>query len=266
MGLGWRLGESVFRVIRRHKRIVKSVPDSPKWKEEVALPLGRSILLLFLLLGGLLLGWLKWRDSPSRPQLGEMPKPTINKNPVNFVSRTFDPASPPAEMPPLPAGETAECDSDFVSSARVGARTRRTDATHATVTITQVILSLGLNITIWVPAGASEHVIEHEQGHRQISEAYYETAEKAAERIAAGYTGRQVDIAGADLNAEANQLLQQMAAEITEAYKKELDPEPAQLLYDSITDHSRNEVAVQDAVAHALKNANIEFNSASEPR
>ena len=48
--------------------------------------------------------------------------------------------------------------------------------------------------------------------------------------------------------------------------QKELDPNPAQLLYDSITDHARNEVAVQDAVAHALKNVSIEFNSGSQPR
>jgi hypothetical protein len=49
-----------------------------------------------------------------------------------------------------------------------------------------------------------------------------------------------------------------MGAEITAEYDRELNPEPTQLLYDSITDHSRNEVAVQDAVDHALKNASIE--------
>ena len=187
--------------------------------------MGRSILALLLLLGALLLGWLKLRDRPSAAQPSEMPRPAIFKQPVNFASRTFDPASPPSDMPPLPAGEAAQCDSDFQSSARVG-----------------------------------------EQGHRQISETYYQAADKVAERIAARYMGKQTDIEGADLNAEANQMLQQMAAEITDAYNKELNPNPAQLLYDSITDHARNEVAVQDAVAHALKNVSIEFNSGSQPR
>ena len=70
----------------------------------------------------------------------------------------------------------------------------------------------------------------------------------------ATYIGKRVEISGADLNAESNKALQQMATEITEEYNRELNPEPTQLLYDTITDHSRNEVMVQDAVAAALKN------------
>ena len=44
-----------------------------------------------------------------------------------------------------------------------------TDATHGIVTITRIKVTLQLNITIWAPAGATEHVIDHEAGHRQIS-------------------------------------------------------------------------------------------------
>ena len=43
--------------------------------------------------------------------------------------------------------------------------------------------------------------------------------------------------------------------DFTNEYNKELNPGPTQLLYDSITDHGRNNVAVQDAIAQALKNA-----------
>ena len=107
---------------------------------------------------------------------------------------------------------------------------------------------------------ASQHVIEHEDGHRQISEYYYQTAGKTAERIAASYIGKQVIISGADLHAESSKALQQMGAEITDEYIKELNPEPAQLLYDSITDHSRNEVVAKEAVDHAIKNVAIEAN------
>ena len=48
-----------------------------------------------------------------------------------------------------------------------------------------------------------------------------------------------------------------MAAEITDEYNKELDPGPTQQLYDTITDHSRNQVIVKDAVAAAIKNVAI---------
>jgi hypothetical protein len=221
------------------------------------LPL-RSLILLCVLLGLLIFGWLGWRGGSPRQQMSDAAAPTINKQPVVFASRTFDPAAPSADMPPLLPGESAQCDSDFLSNASVGGSSRRTDATHATLTVTQIKVRLQLFITVWEPAGVTQHVIEHEEGHRQISEYYYQTADKLAERIAATYMGKQVEITGTDLTAESSKVLQQMAAEITDEYNKELDPGPTQLLYDAITDHGRNEVIVKDAVAHALKNATIE--------
>jgi hypothetical protein len=161
-------------------------------------------------------------------------------------------------MPSLNHGENAACDSDFSSNVTVAGQTRQTDATHAAVTVTHVKMDLQLNITIWLPNEATQRVVEHEEGHRQIAEYYYQTADKLAERIAAAYVGRQVEIAGTDLQAESNKFLQQTAAAITADYSRELNPGPTQLLYDSITDHSRNEVVVKNAVKHAIKNASIE--------
>jgi len=184
--------------------------------------------------------------------------PTISKQRVAFANRTFDPAAPPSDMPPLAPGESAECDSNFLSNASVRGESRQTDATHATVTITQIKMTLQLNINIWVPTGVSQQVIEHEEGHRQVSEYYYQNAGKLAERIAATYMGKLVEITGADLGAESRKVLQQMATDITDEYNKELNPGPAQLLYDAITDHGRNKVVVKDAVAHARRNTTIE--------
>jgi hypothetical protein len=221
--------------------------------------------VLCLLLGLFVLGWLSWRDAPSRRQLKETADPIISKQPVNFVSRTFDPASPPSDMPPLTAGENAECVSDFISNANVAGQTLRRDATHGTVTVSSIKMTLQLNITIWVPTGVTPHVIEHEEGHRQISEYYYQTSDKIAERVASTYVGKQIEVTGADLNAESMKALKQMAAEISDEYDRELNTEPTQLLYDSITDHSRNEVAVQDAVDHALKNVSVESTQPASP-
>ena len=224
----------------------------------------RGLLVLCGLLGVLVLGWLTWwgwltwRDFSSRRQLREAPALTINKLPIAFANRTFDPTAPPTDMPPLAPGENAECDSDFLSSASVRGESRQTDATHATVTITQITVTLQLNINIWVPTGVTQHVIEHEEGHRQVSEYYYQTADKLAERIAATYMGKQVEITGTDLGAESTKMLQQTATDITDEYNKELNPGPTQLLYDAITDHGRNEVVVRDAVAAAIKNIAIE--------
>src|ERR1700674_5477372 len=139
----------------------------------------------------LIFGWLTWRNFSTRTQLREASVPIISKQPVAFANHTFDPAAQPTDMPHLAPGENAECDSDFLSNASVRGETRQTDATHATVTITQIKVTLGLNINIWVPSGATQQVTEHEEGHRQISEYYYQTADKLAERIAATYMDKR---------------------------------------------------------------------------
>jgi hypothetical protein len=222
----------------------------------------RSIVLCVLLgvlifigawawLGGRM-GWLNLTSSQQAPVTA---LPMIEKQPVAFETHTFDPAMPPAEMPPLGEGETAECDSNFTSNASVGGQSRRTDAMHAMLTITQVKVTLGLQINIWVPMEATQHVIEHEGGHRQISEYYYQSADKVAERIAATYLGKKILVTGSDLDAELNKSLKQVGAEITDEYGKELSSEATQLHYDDITDHSRNEVSAADGVDQALKDA-----------
>jgi len=251
------LSESAFRSICHAQAHGYRAVSCGKWNAEEIL-FSRRLIVLCVLLGLLIFGWLAWRDFSSRKQPTEATLPTVDKQPVVFARHEFDPSSPPPDMPPLSPGENAECDSDFLSNASVRGETQQTDATHATVTITQIKVTLQLKINIWVPSGATQQLIEHEEGHRQISEYYYQTAEKLAERIAATYVGRQVEIAGTDLGAESSRMLQQIASEITNEYNKELDPRPTQLLYDSITDHSRNGVAARDAVVHAIKNAPIE--------
>ena len=214
----------------------------------------RGALMVCGLLGAFVFGC----DFSSRREPSEAFGATINKRPVAIAHRTFELAAPPADMPPLSSGENAQCDSNFVSNASVRGETRQTDATHATVTITQIKMTLGLNMNIWVPTDATQRVIEHEEGHRQISEYYYQTADKLAERIAASYMGKRVEITGTDLAVESSKMLHQMAREITDEYNRELNPEPTQLLYDGITDHGRNEANVKDAVAHAIKNVAVE--------
>jgi len=194
-------------------------------------------------------------SSPRQPREASV---LVTKEPVAFASHTFDPTAPPADMPPMAVGESAQCDSNFLSRASVRGQPRRTDPTHAIVTITQVRVSLQLQINIWIPASATQVIAEHEEGHRQISEYYYQTADKLAQRIASTYIGKRVDITGTDLDAECAKMLLQTANDITAEYDRRLNPNPVQLLYDDITDHARNGVIAKDAVEHALKNAAIE--------
>ncbi len=212
----------------------------------------RQILLVLFLALLVAAAWLLWKKAS--PQL--LPHvdaaPTITKQPVNFVRRTFDPENPPSDMPPLSVGEAAVCDSNFRSVADVGGDAHPTDDSHGIVTVNSVNVNLQLDITIWVPINASNVLIEHEQGHREISEHFYETADKLAAEIAASYLGKKFSVSGPDVRAELDKSLKQIAADITQEYNKELDPNPTQLRYDAITNHSLNDIPPKDAVTQAL--------------
>ena len=195
-----------------------------------------------------------WRKQ-SLSSHGENSLPVIEKRAPVFAQRSFDPANPPADMPPLGQGEEAECDSSFVSDANVGGRMRKIDASNATVTITQVKVALELKVTIWVANRATQHVIEHEEGHREISERYYQLAGKVAAEIAAPYIGSKIAISGSDLNAEFRQALLQLSKDIMAEYNERLNPGPAQQRYDDLTDHSRNDRNAKEAAAQAIREA-----------
>ena len=199
-------------------------------------------------------------STDSSPQTQQVSKDSvqITKLPAAYAAHKFDPAAPPPNMPPLHPGEAAVCDADFIARSSVGGQPRRTDATHAMLTITRVLMTLQLQTNVWVPNDAPQTITDHEEGHREIAEYYYQTADKVAERIAAGYIGKRVQVTGDDLDVATSQKLLEIATEITDEYTKEINSNSTQLLYDNITDHSRNGVIAKDAVDHAIKNAAVE--------
>jgi len=217
----------------------------------------RRFIVLCVFLGIVVFGWFLWRNSLPRRQQSETPAITIEKRPVAFANHTFDPNSPPADMPTLAYGEEAVCDSNLTSNTSVGGESQKTDSTHATVTITKVKMILALSINVWVPTGVTQHVVEHEDGHRQISEYYYQTADTLAEQIAATYIGKRIDINGADLDAQLETALHQTATDITHEFDQELSLAATQQYYDVITDHGRNESDASEAVAAAVENVKM---------
>jgi hypothetical protein len=190
--------------------------------------------------------WCTWAD---RAQAQVM----ITKVPVNVATQTFDPRRPPRQMPPLSPPEEAICASDFLSDASVGGQAIQTDATHGTLTINQIKVTLQLDIAIWLPINAPKTTVDHEEGHRQISEYYYRNAEVVARRIAERYMDKEIELNGRDLRMAVSAALKQTGAEITNEYKKQMTVGTTQARYDSITEHSRSDIRVADAVALALK-------------
>jgi len=177
----------------------------------------------------------------------------VTKKPADVQHRTFDPRRPPREMPELKPPENAVCASDFLSNANVGAQGVQIDATHAKLTVNLIEVTLQLNITIWLPVNPPKTVVEHEEGHRQIAEYFYKNADAIARRVAEPYLGKTLEISGRDLRKAASVAVDKIGGEITDAYNKEMQVELTESRYDAITDHSRKDIPVPDAVAQAIR-------------
>jgi hypothetical protein len=183
----------------------------------------------------------------------EQPQVEIVKMPAQVGTRYFDPKRPPRDRPPLRGPEEAVCAGDFLSDASVGAQAVQTDATHAKATINRIKVTLQLDMTVWLPNNPQKWTVEHEEGHRQISEYYYRNAEVVARRVADSYIGKTIEISGPDLRRALSAAVGKIAEEVTNEYNRQMPVETTQDRYDSITEHSRKDIPVPDAVAQALK-------------
>ncbi|MBM4126742.1 MAG: hypothetical protein FJ247_05245 [Nitrospira sp.] len=183
----------------------------------------------------------------------EQPQVEIVKKPAQISTRYFDPNNPPSDRPPLTGSDEAVSVGDFLSDASVGGQVIQIDATHAKAKINRITVTLQLNITTWLPNNPQQWTVEHEEGHRQISEYYYRNAEMIARRIAEPYFGKTIDLSGPDIRNELSAAIDKIAKEITSEYQRQMPVNTTQERYDTIRKQNRQEIPVPDAVAQALK-------------
>jgi hypothetical protein len=113
----------------------------------------------------------------------------------------------------------------------------------ATARINDMDVHVDLEITIWVPRGARQKLVDHEEGHRVIGERIYETAERAARQAAAKWVGRSVTGKGDDCAAAADAAVRDANHEFCTAYLEATSGWSSRVgdLYDEITDHGRRD-------------------------
>jgi hypothetical protein len=184
----------------------------------------------------------------------------INRREPIVERKTFDPKKPPAEMPKLDPKEAAVTQSFFGAESRVGGSVEQRkvgDEYHASVKVDTVEMTLTLRITIWLPKDAVPKLVNHEEGHRKISEHFYRDAEKIARKEAQGLLGRTIQGKGRDFEDAANNALQQAAQELGGRFLGQTDTPAgkAQDFYDEITAHGTNPVKEDKAIADAIRRA-----------
>jgi hypothetical protein len=125
-----------------------------------------------------------------------------------------------------------------------------------------VKLSLGLPTTIRLPLGASQKVKEHEEGHRQINEYFYASARKAAEgAIQVALTGLPLNSYATNLDSAEADVIQRAKTAMQAAYwRYTRDPSgPANVYYDELTDHARNEADSAEAAQKAIDRYSVKI-------
>ena len=177
---------------------------------------------------------------------------TIRKADAVIERKTFNPAKKPAEMPPLKGNEAAVASDSFRTSMDV--RFMQVPR-QKQVQITAITMDLGLSITIWVPIGANQALKDHEEGHRKISERFYEDAETIARELASKHIDRTIALKDAT-PAVRQKAIDDLLEELGQAYLQRTQ-RPAQRvneIFDRITRHGQNQkISVDDAIKQALK-------------
>ena len=190
----------------------------------------------------------------------------VEKVPVKVVRKTFDRRNPPKEMPPL--GPRADAVTHFrfgcstnasyeVISRRRDVSRRRggTGGCTATARINDMDVRLELEITIWLPRGARQKLVEHEEGHRVIGERVYETAERAAREAAKQWIGKSVTGKAEDCAAAADVAVRDANHKFCETYLQSTSGWSGRVgdIFDDITDHGRRDNPVDEAIAEAFE-------------
>jgi len=120
--------------------------------------------------------------------------------------------------------------------------------------IAEVKLALSLPINITLPEGATARTKAHEEGHRKIHEHFYARCTEVARRLSEALRERNFISFESELSKVEEKLTAQAKGIIQVSYYKQaIEPSRwANNYYDEITDHGKNGMDPNEAVAKAI--------------
>jgi hypothetical protein len=184
----------------------------------------------------------------------------IVTEPAETISRRFEPAHLPTEMPPLHEKEAALTQANFSCAVDLDYSVveHRTENGRAAVSlkIAGVSMTLRLQTIVWLPNQAPADLVRHEHGHEQIGARLLEQGKGIAEPIAKALEGRVVSGSGVTPDDAEQAATRSVVDAICSAYLKVIGERANRLNaeYDRLTDHGRSKVNVDEAVARAFAN------------
>lgn len=150
--------------------------------------------------------------------------------------------------------EAGLCYTELSTEIRLGVEYPRFSIKKPVMTVTSVEFMVRAKITIWVEEGSRPEILEHENGHRAISEHYYQQAHPLARTLGEKAVGRKIPFNGKPTDAIIATATEGLRSELLVEFEKQIDQRNrfAQTAFDAITDHSRNDVPNKDAIAQAI--------------
>ena len=189
-----------------------------------------------------------------RPAVGQGSAVRVTREEPITVRTEFDPARPPAEMPPLTPPEAGICKSTFVLSASVTYSAERLSGLAARIYVDGLDIVTRLRFDIYTAQGAPPKLRAHEEGHRAIGEHYYSGAAKIAEDIGRRLIGVTFDGTGIDQEAAQENAFGKAVAEIERDYMARIrvPSAAANERFDEITRHGLEAIEESEAIARAI--------------
>lgn len=189
---------------------------------------------------------------------------TITRKVAVVERKAFDPAHPPAEMPPLNGNEAAVTQSRFECQVAVNYQVmsqRPQDGEWITALRLQgVRMTLLMKVVIWLPQRAPAQLESHEDGHLEIDQRVYADADNVARQIARAMDGQTVEGQGPTTQASEKNATDNAAAKLCRLYIEQVAKRAARIgqSYDQITAHGTRtrppqEEAIQQAFAQEEK-------------
>jgi hypothetical protein len=168
--------------------------------------------------------------------------------------REFDPSSPPADMPKLTPPESGVCDTTFELSAGIGYSVEVLGPTTINLWVDGLNITTRQRIKIYTIRGAPAKLLAHEEGHREISEHYYEDAVAAVRVAATPLIGRMFTGNGTDRAAAEKDAVNKVRAVLLNAYvlRTQMRSDAANQRYDTLTEHGLNAVDEAEAIERVL--------------
>lgn len=179
---------------------------------------------------------------------------------------TFPPGRPPPEAKELSGMEAGLCYTELSTEIRIGVEYPRFSIKKPVMTVTSIQFVVGARITIWVEEGSKPEILDHENGHRTISEHYYQQAHPLARKVGEKAVGRKLPLNGKPTDASVAAATEGLRAELLKEFEMQIDQRNrfAQAAFDLITDHSRNNVPNNEAVARAIAREEQHWAAASK--